>query len=71
MFSAMDVPPLLYHVVFGESVLNDAVAIVLFRTLEEFYKTSLTWATLPLIISRFAIILCGSIAVGVPALEDP
>jgi solute carrier family 9 (sodium/hydrogen exchanger), member 8 len=71
MFSEMDVPPLLYHLVFGESVLNDAVAIVLFRTLEEFYKTSLSWATLPLIMGRFAIILLGSIAVGTARLPLP
>ena len=29
-------PPLIYDLVFGESVLNDAVAIVLFRTLQQF-----------------------------------
>ena len=33
VFAAVDVPPLLFNLVFGESVLNDAVAIVLFRTL--------------------------------------
>lgn len=31
VLSEADVPPLLYNLVFGESVLNDAVAIVLFR----------------------------------------
>ena len=30
--------PLLYSLVFGESVLNDAVAIVLFHTFTKFYK---------------------------------
>ena len=31
IFSAMDVDPILYMLVFGESILNDAVAIVLAR----------------------------------------
>lgn len=43
VFSELDVPPLLYNLVFGESVLNDAVAVVLFSTLSEFYTTSLGW----------------------------
>ena len=29
IFSALDVDPILYMLVFGESILNDAVAIVL------------------------------------------
>ena len=32
--------PLLYSLVFGESVLNDAVAIVLFRTIKEFLPSA-------------------------------
>ena len=31
--------PLLYSLVFGESVLNDAVAIVLFHSFHKFYET--------------------------------
>ena len=45
VFSHLDVPPLLHNLVFGESVLNDAVAIVLFRTLVEFYDTPLSAVT--------------------------
>lgn len=60
----MDVPPVLYNLVFGESVINDATAIVLFRTLEEFYETTLSWGTVPLIFWRFFIIATGSIFVG-------
>lgn len=40
------------------------VAIVLFRTLVEFYDTPLRLTTLPLIIWRFAIIGVGSILTG-------
>ena len=60
----MDVPPVLYNLVFGESVLNDATAIVLFRTLEEFYETPLSWGTVPLIFWRFFVIATGSIVIG-------
>ncbi|KAA6419187.1 MAG: CPA1 family transporter: sodium ion proton, partial [Trebouxia sp. A1-2] len=64
IFSDMDVPPVLYNLVFGESVLNDATAIVLFRTLEEFYETPLSWGTVPLIFWRFFVIATGSIVIG-------
>ncbi len=64
IFSDMDVPPVLYNLVFGESVLNDATAIVLFRTLEEFYETPLFWGTVPLIFWRFFVIATGSIVIG-------
>ena len=60
----MDVPPVLYNLVFGESVLNDATAIVLFRTLEEFYETPLSWGTVPLMFWRFFVIATGSIVIG-------
>ncbi|KAL3155429.1 hypothetical protein ABBQ38_010986 [Trebouxia sp. C0009 RCD-2024] len=64
IFADMDVPPVLYNVVFGESVLNDATAIVLFRTLEEFYETPLSWGTVPLMFWRFFVIATGSIVIG-------
>ena len=64
IFSDMDVPPVLYNLVFGESVLNDATAIVLFRTLEEFYETPLSWGTVPLIFWRFFVIATGSTVIG-------
>ena len=38
IFHALDVDQTLYMLVFGESVLNDAVAVVLFRTLMTFYE---------------------------------
>lgn len=38
IFHALDVDPTLYMLVFGESVLNDAVAVVLYRTLMTFYE---------------------------------
>ena len=64
IFSDMDVPPVLYNLVFGESVLNDATAIVLFRTLEEFYETPLSWGTVPFMFWRFFVIATGSIIIG-------
>mmetsp|Transcript_32830 Transcript_32830/g.42165 ORF Transcript_32830/g.42165 Transcript_32830/m.42165 type:complete len:543 (-) Transcript_32830:373-2001(-) len=59
--------PLLYSLVFGESVLNDAVAIVLFKTFQEFYTRDepFTQATIPLIVGNFIGISLGSVMVGV------
>lgn len=65
VFSHLEVPPLLHNLVFGESVLNDAVAIVLFRTLVEFYDTPLSAATPFAVAARFAVVLAGSTVAGV------
>ena len=46
------------------------VAIVLFRTLVEFYNTPLGLSTLPLIVWRFATIGIGSILTGKHPLAD-
>ncbi|PRW57911.1 sodium hydrogen exchanger variant 1 [Chlorella sorokiniana] len=61
----MDVPPLLYNLVFGESVLNDAVAIVLFRSTADFVNKPFGVLTLPAILLRFCILAVGSMAIGV------
>ena len=52
--------------VFGESVLNDAVAIVLFQTLQKSAGAPLRWAALPLLGANFAFIGIGSMLVGAP-----
>mmetsp|Transcript_28535 Transcript_28535/g.93243 ORF Transcript_28535/g.93243 Transcript_28535/m.93243 type:complete len:537 (-) Transcript_28535:999-2609(-) len=66
IFADLSVPPMLYSLVFGESVLNDAVAIVLFRTLESFYyKDRFTSATLLLVLLKFAWVSLGSIGIGI------
>lgn len=61
----VEVPPLLYNLVFGESVLNDAVAIVLFRSLLQFYDRPMGWGTLPAVALRFCVLALGSLLVGV------
>lgn len=60
-----DAPPILYNLVFGESVLNDAVAIVLFRSLASSSGASFGITTLPVVALRFCVLAVGSLAVGV------
>lgn len=64
VFSDLGAPPVLYNLVFGESVLNDAVSIVLFRAVESAYGSPITVWTVPNIILQFAVVSVGSLAVG-------
>lgn len=60
--------PLLYSLVFGESVLNDAVAIVLFKTFRKYYSPDdpdLEGGDVPKAMFAFCYISIGSIVVGV------
>jgi sodium/hydrogen exchanger 8 len=60
--------PLLYSLVFGESVLNDATAIVLFNTFHKYYNPDgpdLGEAEIPSALLEFTIVFTLSILVGV------
>jgi len=63
----LNVDPLLYSLVFGESVLNDAIAISLFKTFFEFYnpENTNTHVSYTAIILSFMFVSGCSILVGV------
>lgn len=66
VFADLNAKPLLYNLVFGESVLNDAVAIVLFKVLSSFHaQAEFTLATIPYVFVVFSAVSLGSILVGV------
>ncbi|KAJ0398512.1 hypothetical protein P43SY_004091 [Pythium insidiosum] len=63
----LNLDPLLYSLVFGESVLNDAVAIVLFNTFLKFYESQSEFTTgaIASLMVEFVFISLGSVACGV------
>lgn len=61
----VDAPPLLYNLAFGESVVNDAMAILLFRALTAFYDTTPGLSTIPALALRFCVLAAGSLGIGV------
>nr|CAG4638354.1 EOG090X03SL [Cyclestheria hislopi] len=69
IFQALDVDPVLNMLVFGESILNDAVAIVLTTTILEIHSPELISMSTPQLIlhgvGRFCIMFFASAAIGV------
>ncbi|KAK7114996.1 sodium/hydrogen exchanger 8-like [Littorina saxatilis] len=67
IFQALDVDPILYMLVFGESVLNDAVSIVLTTAILEFRQPGAASGALAffLVLGRFCVMFFASAAIGV------
>ncbi|KAF5864918.1 monovalent cation:H+ antiporter, CPA1 (nhx1) [Aspergillus alliaceus] len=67
IFNLYKVEPKLYTVIFGESILNDAIAIVLFETAQKYADSdagSLTFLNLFEAIGLFLLVFFGSMLVG-------
>ncbi|KAK0386298.1 hypothetical protein NLU13_6135 [Sarocladium strictum] len=68
IFNTYKVDPKLYTIIFGESILNDAIAIVIFETAQKYKKTDATSYGLISFIEAtgiFLLIFFGSLMIGV------
>ena len=59
VFAELGVVPVPFAIIFGESVLNDAVAIVLFKTFEKFIGSQHNTASVFFILGDFVYIFLG------------
>lgn len=64
IFSALGVNPTLYMVVFGESVVNDAVSIVFFRTFAIFTGEEVSGGSIAKAFGSFCLLFFGSVILG-------
>ena len=65
VFQAKRVDPTLFYLVFGESVINDAVGLVLYDTLAKFVGVEHDVETTMVAVLDFVIIFAGSTLLGV------
>ena len=74
IFNAYKVDPKLYTIIFGESILNDAIAIVLFETAQKYLPItepggkepgSLTVVSFFEAVGIFLLVFCGSCLIGI------
>ncbi|KAL9006922.1 MAG: hypothetical protein Q9188_000298 [Gyalolechia gomerana] len=70
IFNTYKVDPKLYTVIFGESILNDAIAIVIFETAQQYRPGSSKGGSLSIVslfeaISLFFLVFFGSLLIGV------
>ncbi|ORY02316.1 sodium/hydrogen exchanger [Basidiobolus meristosporus CBS 931.73] len=65
IFSQLKVDPKLFTLIFGESIMNDAVSIVLFETLRKYHGSEMYFSNVVLGIGTFMFIFLSSLFVGV------
>ncbi|KAG8993570.1 monovalent cation:H+ antiporter, CPA1 (nhx1) [Tulasnella sp. JGI-2019a] len=65
IFNQYKVDPKLYSVIFGESLLNDAVSIVMYETLSQFHGSDIYVSSIFNGIGIFLFSFCSSMALGV------
>jgi sodium/hydrogen exchanger 3 len=65
LFSTLGVHSTLYSNVFGESALNDAVAIALYGAVIQFDTKAVTWAAVGASALQFFVVFAGSLAIGI------
>ena len=66
IFTTYKVDPKLYTIIFGESILNDAIAIVLFETAQKYNTDSAKLTAFSLLesIGIFMVVFFGSLIIG-------
>lgn len=65
IFGSLKVEPMLNMIIFGESVVNDAVSIVLFKTFTGFMVTDISQNAILWAVAKFLIMLIGSTLIGI------